>query len=68
MSGDELPPNAEVEEIGVSITDGLKSCRSMVANYRAMIRGEANDNLPEGQVANDEGKPESSPELPTEPV
>ena len=68
MSGDELPPNAEVEEIGVSITDGLKSCRSMVANYRAMIRGEANDNLPEEQVGNDEGKPESSPELPGEPV
>lgn len=53
MTGDELPPGAEVEEINLSITDGIKSCRSMVANYRAMISGEANDNIPEEQAAND---------------
>jgi hypothetical protein len=51
MSGDELPPVAEVEEISLAISDGLKSCRSMVANYRAMIRGEANDNAPDEQAA-----------------
>jgi len=63
MSGDELPPNAEVEEIGMSITDGLKSCRSMVANYRAMISGqdEANDNVPEEQGANDKHEPDFAP-------
>ena len=63
MSGDELPPAAEVEEINLAITDGLKSCRSMVANYRAMIRGEdeANDNAPEEQVANDKGEPDFAP-------
>ena len=54
MSDDELPPTAEVEEINTSITDGLKCCRSMVAHYRLMISGEANDNLPKGQAANDE--------------
>ena len=60
MSGNELPPAADVEEINLSIADGLKSCRSMAANYRAMISGEANDNLPEERAANDEddaGKP-----------
>ena len=54
MSGNELPPAANVEEINLSIADGLKSCRSMVANYRAMISGEANDNFPEERAANDE--------------
>jgi hypothetical protein len=54
MRRDDLPPRADVDEINLSIADGLKSCRSMVANYRAMIRGEMNDNLPEERAANDE--------------
>lgn len=53
MTGDELP-RTEVEEINLSICDAIKSCRSMVANYRAMIRSEINDNLPEERAANDE--------------
>jgi len=62
MSADELPPTAEVEEINLSIADGIKSCRSMVANYRAMIRGGANDNLPEELAVNDEAAREISRE------
>ncbi|HEX4799796.1 MAG TPA: hypothetical protein VFU91_01315 [Sphingomicrobium sp.] len=54
MPGDDLPPRADVDEINLSIADGLKSCRSIVANYRAMIRGETNDNIPEERAANDE--------------
>jgi hypothetical protein len=64
MSGDELPPAAEVEEINLAITDGLKSCRSMVANYRAMIRGDdgANDNAPEEHASKDERNRTCAPE------
>jgi len=57
MSGDDDPPQADVEELNLSITDSLKSCRSMVSNYRAMISGEANDNLPHEQAANDGSEP-----------
>ena len=63
MSSNELPPEADVEEISLSIADGLKSCRSMIANYRAMISGdgEANDNLPKERAANDEGSGAMAP-------
>ena len=54
MPRDEHPPRADVDEINLRIADGLKSCRSIVANYRAMIRSEFNDNLPEERAANDE--------------
>ena len=53
MPRDDLPPRADVDEINLRITDGLRSCRSIVANYRAMITG-TNDNLPEERAANDE--------------
>jgi hypothetical protein len=64
MSDQELSPEAEVEEINISITDGLKSCRSMVAHYRAMIRGDdgANDNAPEEHASKDERNRTCAPE------
>jgi len=57
MSGDDASPEADVEELNHGIADSLKSCHSMVANYRAMISGEANDNLPHEQAANDGSEP-----------
>ena len=47
MSDDELARNADVEHVSLRLAQGLKACRSMVANYRAMLDAEANDNVPE---------------------
>lgn len=40
MSGSELPSEKEIEEAHSRLVEGLKSCRTVVANYKAMI---AND-------------------------
>jgi hypothetical protein len=37
---------ADVEHLSLTLAQGLQACRSMVANYRAVIGGEANDNFP----------------------
>jgi hypothetical protein len=40
VSGSELPSEKEIEEAHSRLVEGLKSCRTVVANYKAMI---AND-------------------------
>ena len=53
MSDDELPREADVEQVSRRLHQSLKACRLMVANYRAMLAGVANDNDPvEGSRAN----------------
>ena len=54
MSGDEVPRAADVKALNLSISASLRSCRSMIANYRAMISAEANDNFPDQPFPNDE--------------
>jgi hypothetical protein len=41
---------ADVEHVSLRLAQGLKACRSMVANYRAIFGGEANDNFSEALV------------------
>jgi hypothetical protein len=31
------PPNPDIEEVNEQLSDGLKTCRSMVANYKALL-------------------------------
>jgi hypothetical protein len=47
VSDEELTRDADVEHVSLKLAQGLKACRSMVANYRAMLDAEANDNIPE---------------------
>ena len=42
--------DADVEHLSLKLAQGLQACRSMVANYRAILGGEANDNFPEALV------------------
>lgn len=49
MAGDKSPSDNELEELSSNLNEGLKTCRSMVANYREMISGE------HAPAANDEG-------------
>lgn len=37
MRGEWIPPDANVDKLNASLSEGLKSCRSMVANYRALL-------------------------------
>jgi hypothetical protein len=48
---DEVPPReADVEHVNFKLAQGLRACRSVVANYRMMLGGEANDNFSEALV------------------
>jgi hypothetical protein len=40
MPNAQRPTDAEVDELSARLNDGLKSCRSMVEHYRAMLGGE----------------------------
>ena len=52
MSDEQLPPEeADVEEVNSQLSDGLQSCRSVLANYRTLLSGidarvSSNDNEP----------------------
>ena len=49
MSGNELPRDeADLDEVNTRLTDGLQTCRSVVANYKSLLT--AND----GTAANDD--------------
>ena len=49
MSGNELPRDeADLDEVNSKLTDGLQSCRSVVANYKSLLT--ANDAI----AANDD--------------
>jgi hypothetical protein len=41
MSNELRPHDAYVEEVSARLNEGLKTCRTMIDNYRAMLRGEA---------------------------
>jgi len=60
---EELPREADVEAINSSLSDGLQCCRAVVANYRAMLGREINDNIIEARPANDGAEDERSGEI-----
>ena len=47
MSDEDPPREANLEQANLKLAQGLKACHAVVANYRAMLGGEANDNGPE---------------------
>jgi hypothetical protein len=65
MVSDEDPPReANLEQASLKLAQGLKTCHSVVDNYRAMLGGEANDNGPEdrSQGANSRSAAPTEPE------
>ena len=40
MPAEQIPPDSNVGEVNARLSDGLKTCRSMVANYKALLTGE----------------------------
>ena len=57
MSNDEPPREADVDAINNDLSDGLKSCRKVVSNYRAILGAETNENAAEGEAASDREAP-----------
>lgn len=57
MSGINEPRDADYEEANSQLVAGLKSCRSVVENYRAMLSGEQDEPTADGGVGdNDAGE------------
>ena len=44
-----LPREADLEKVSSSLNDGLKTCRTMVADYRLMLGGQRDDGAPADQ-------------------
>ena len=40
MPAEQIPPDSNVGEVNARLSEGLKTCRSMVANYKALLTGE----------------------------
>jgi hypothetical protein len=40
---EQIPPDAPIDEVNARLSDGLKTCRSMVANYKALLLAEQDD-------------------------
>ena len=40
MPNEQRPSDAELDELSAKLNEGLKTCRSMVENYRAMLGGD----------------------------
>ena len=68
MSGEKLP-DAELDDVNERLAAGLETCRSIVANYKSLIAGEAapSDELsaPAGSSGPDRA-PSAETELPNQ--
>ena len=53
MSDNQLPQNSDLDELNSTLNDGLRTCRSMIANYRSLL---APDQLMVETAANDTGE------------
>lgn len=53
MPGSEDPQGANFEEVSTSLTEGLKTCRSVVRSYRLLLVGDQPD-------ASDQGEPSAA--------
>jgi hypothetical protein len=61
VSGDELPREADYDEVNSRLNQGLQNCRSMIANYRHLLAvsdaAAANDD----EAPNREGREDITP-------
>ncbi|HEX5237812.1 MAG TPA: hypothetical protein VFW39_05040 [Sphingomicrobium sp.] len=60
MADEDAPQDAEIDEVSARLNDALKSCRSVIANYKALLAAEQKspeaDEEP-GSVADQLGDP-----------
>jgi hypothetical protein len=55
MPNEQRPSDAELDELSARLNDGLKTCRAMIENYRAMLGGDqsVSANGPEKSASGD---------------
>jgi hypothetical protein len=54
VSGHPNAQEADFEQVSSNLAEGLKTCRSIVANYRAMLRDHQNPENDDSERADDE--------------
>jgi hypothetical protein len=54
VSDDANPRDADIDELNARLSDGLKACRSMVANYKALLKSDEDVGETQGDAENDE--------------
>jgi hypothetical protein len=52
-------PEGEFEEANNRLSEGLKSCRAVLSNYRALLESEGKEGAPDDRESS--GKPEEPP-------
>lgn len=57
MSDDANPRDADIDELNARLSDGLKACRSMVANYKALLKSDEDVGEAPGDAENDKPAP-----------
>jgi hypothetical protein len=57
VSDDANPRDADIDELNARLCDGLKACRSMVANYKALLKSDEDVGELPGDAENDEPDP-----------
>ena len=50
MSDEKTLPDTRLDEVNERLSDGLKTCRSMVANYKALLLAEQSDDEPQSDA------------------
>jgi histidine ammonia-lyase len=50
VSHDQPPAEAEIDDVTSQLSEAMRTCQAMVANYRTMIAGEANMTEPDAEI------------------
>jgi hypothetical protein len=58
MAGEPAPRDADIEKVSAGLADGLKTLKSMIANYRSLLSADESQE-PLGKAEGDE--PENGP-------
>ena len=64
MTGKTPPRDADIEQVNHGLSEGLKSCRSVVANYKALLSADPGDDPPAELISKGaaQTKPGEAPE------
>jgi hypothetical protein len=50
VSHEQRPPEADIAEVTSQLSEGMRTCRAMIANYRAMMASDGNAADPDPQI------------------
>ena len=50
MPDEQTPPDETLDEVNARLSNGLKTCRSVVANYKALLLADQGDGEPSSDM------------------